>query len=288
MKILNKQVMVQESNTRITRLEIEAPLIASKVRPGQFIVIMVKEVGERIPLTVVDKNESTGSIVLIVQELGFSTKLLCSMEAGDSIYAIAGPMGHATELKDYGDVILIGGGVGIAELYPLAKGMKGAGNKVTTILGARTKELLILEDELKAVSDKLYLTTDDGTYGKKGYVTDILKELIAQDPPTGEAGASRNTQYDLVYAVGPIPMMKLVSEITKGYNLKTIVSLNALMVDATGMCGGCRVKIADEVKFSCVDGPEFDAHLVDWEELVKRTKTYVEKENHICKLNRHK
>lgn len=288
MKILNKQVMVQESNTRITRLEIEAPLIASKVRPGQFIVIMVKEVGERIPLTVVDKNESTGSIVLIVQELGFSTKLLCSMEAGDSIYAIAGPMGHATELKDYGDVILIGGGVGIAELYPLAKGMKGAGNKVTTILGARTKELLILEDELKAVSDKLYLTTDDGTYAKKGYVTDILKELIAQDPPTGEAGASRNTQYDLVYAVGPIPMMKLVSEITKGYNLKTIVSLNALMVDATGMCGGCRVKIADEVKFSCVDGPEFDAHLVDWEELVKRTKTYVEKENHICKLNRHK
>ncbi|MDP8298255.1 MAG: sulfide/dihydroorotate dehydrogenase-like FAD/NAD-binding protein [Candidatus Orphnella occulta] len=278
MKILNKQVMVQESNTRITRLEIEAPLIASKVRPGQFIVIMVKEVGERIPLTVVDKNETTGSIVLIVQELGFTTKLLGSMEVGDSIYAIAGPMGHATELKDYGDVILIGGGVGIAELYPLAKGMKEAGNNVTTILGARTKELLILEDELKAVSDKLYLTTDDGTYGKKGYVTDILKELLM---PNAE-----NQKPNLIYAVGPIPMMKLVSDITKEYKLKTIVSLNALMVDATGMCGGCRVKIGDEVKFSCVDGPEFDAHLVDWEELVKRTKAYVEKENHICRLNR--
>lgn len=277
MKILNKQVMVEESNTRITRFEIEASLIASKVRPGQFIIIMVKEEGERVPLTVVDKNEKAGSIVLIVQELGFTTKLLGSMEAGDSIYAIAGPMGHATELKNYGNVILIGGGVGIAELYPLAKGMKEAGNNVTTILGARTKELLILEDELKAVSDEFYLTTDDGTYGKKGFVTDILKELLIP-----------NTEHrtpNLVYAVGPIPMMKLVSNITKEYKLKTIASLNALMVDATGMCGGCRVKIADEVKFSCVDGPEFDAHLVDWEELVKRTKTYVVKENHICRLN---
>ena len=289
MQILNKEIMVQESSTRITRFEIEAPLIASKVRPGQFIVIMVKEQGERIPLTVVDKNEKAGFIVLIVQELGFTTKLLGSMEVGDSIYAIAGPMGHATELKDYGNVILIGGGVGIAELYPLAKGMKEAGNNVTTILGARTKELLILEDELRVVSDKLYLTTDDGTYGKKGYVTDILKELLTQYPVkllrSNGAGAQRNTQYDLIYAVGPIPMMKLVSDITKEYNLRTIVSLNALMVDATGMCGGCRVKIADEVKFSCVDGPEFDAHLVDWGELVKRTKTYVEKENHICRLN---
>ena len=279
MKILNKQVMVEESNTRITRLEIEAPLIASKVRPGQFIVIMVKEEGERVPLTVVDKNEKTSSIVLIVQELGFTTKLLGSMEAGDSIYAIAGPMGHATELKDYGNVILIGGGVGIAELYPLVKGMKEVGNNVTTILGARTKELLILEDELKAVSDEFYLTTDDGTYGKKGFVTDILKKLLTQC-------TSRDMQYDLVYAVGPILMMKLVSNLTKEHKLKTIVSLNALMVDATGMCGSCRVKIADEVKFSCVDGPEFDAHLVDWEELVKRTKTYVEKENHICNLNK--
>ena len=278
MKILNKQIIAQESNTRITRLEIHAPLIASKVRPGQFIVIMVKEEGERVPLTVVDKNEKTGSIILIVQEIGFTTKLLGSLKTGDSIYAIAGPMGHATELKDYGNIILIGGGVGIAELYPLAKGMEEAGNNVTTILGARTKELLILEDELRTVSDKFYITTDDGTYGQRGFVTDILKELLKP-----KAGYQKP---NLVYAVGPIPMMRLVSGITKDHNLKTIVSLNALMVDATGMCGGCRVKIGDEIKFSCVDGPEFDADLVDWEELLKRTKTYVEKENHICRLNR--
>jgi len=278
MKILNKQIIAQESNTRITRLEIYAPLIASKIRPGQFIVIMVKEEGERIPLTVVDKNEKAGSIILIVQEVGFTTKLLGSMKTGDSIYAITGPMGHATELKNYGNIILIGGGVGIAELYPLAKGMKEAGNDVTTILGARTKELLILEDELKAVSDKFYITTDDGTYGQRGFVTDILKELLTHN--------TQRTTHNLVYAVGPIPMMRLVSGITKEYNLKTIVSLNALMVDATGMCGGCRVKIGDEIRFSCVDGPEFEADLVDWEELAKRTKTYVEKENHICRLNR--
>lgn len=277
MKILNKQVIAEASDTRITRLDIHAPLIASKVRPGQFIVIMVKEEGERIPLTVVDKNRDSGTITLIVQEIGFSTKLLAGMNPGDSIYAIAGPMGHATELKDYGDVILIGGGVGIAELFPLAKGMKEAGNDVTTILGARTKELLILENELRSVSDAFHITTDDGTYGQKGFVTDILKKLLTQY-------ASRDTQYDLVYAVGPIPMMKLVSGITKEFNVKTIVSLNALMVDATGMCGGCRVKIGNEVKFSCVDGPEFDAHLVDWEELVKRTKTYTDKEKHICRL----
>jgi ferredoxin--NADP+ reductase len=278
MKILNKQVIAKEQNTRITRFEIHAPLIASKVNPGQFIVIMVKEEGERIPLTVVDKNEKAGSIILIVQEVGFTTKLLGSMKTGDSIYAVAGPMGHATELKDYGDIILIGGGVGIAELYPLAKGMKEAGNNVTTILGARTKGLLILEDALKAVSDKFYITTDDGTYGQKGFVTDILKELLTY--------SLQLTAYSLVYAVGPIPMMRLVSDITKKYNLKTIVSLNALMVDATGMCGGCRVMIGDEVKFSCVDGPEFNAHLVNWEELLKRTKTYTEKESHICKLNK--
>ncbi len=278
MKILNKQIIAQVPNARITRLEIHAPLIASKVSPGQFIVIMVKEEGERIPLTVVDKNAKTGSIILIVQEVGFTTKLLGSMKTGDSIYAIAGPMGHATELKDYGNIILIGGGVGIAELYPLAKGMKEAGNNVTTILGARTKELLILEDALKAVSDRFYITTDDGTYGQKGFVTDVLKKLLT--PKT------EHRTPNLVYAVGPIPMMRLVSDITKECNLKTIVSLNALMVDATGMCGGCRVTIGDEVKFSCVDGPEFDAHLVDWDELIKRTKTYTEKENHICNLNK--
>jgi len=278
MKILNKKTIAESSATKITELEIHAPLIAAKILPGQFIVVMVKEEGERIPLTVVDKDLSTGSITLIVQEIGFSTRLLGSMQPGDSLYAIVGPMGHATEIKNFGHIILIGGGVGIAELYPLVRAMKKAGNNVTIILGARTKDLLLLEGELKAVSDQFYVATDDGTQGKKGFVTDVLKELLGNQ--------QRTTNYKLIYAVGPIPMMKLVSDITKESGIMTLVSLNALMVDATGMCGGCRVKIGDKVKFSCVDGPEFDGHLVDWEELVKRTKTYVEKEDHICRLNR--
>ncbi len=278
MKILSKKTIAESSATKITELKIHAPLIAAKILPGQFIVVMVKEEGERIPLTVVDKDLRAGSITLIVQEIGFSTRLLGSMQVGDSLYAIVGPMGHATEIKNFGNVILIGGGVGIAELSPLANAMKKAGNNVTIILGARTKELLLLENELKAVSDQFYITTDDGSYGKKGFVTDILKQLLNNQQQT--------MNYQLIYAVGPIPMMRLVSEVTKEFNIKTIVSLNTLMVDATGMCGGCRVKIGDKVKFSCVDGPEFDGHLVDWEELVKRTKTYVEKESHICRLNR--
>lgn len=278
MKILSKKTIAESSATKITELKIHAPLIAAKILPGQFIVVMVKEEGERIPLTVVDKDLRAGSITLIVQEIGFSTRLLGSMQVGDSLYAIVGPMGHATEIKNFGNVILIGGGVGIAELSPLANAMKKAGNNVTIILGARTKELLLLENELKAVSDQFHITTDDGSYGKKGFVTDILKQLLNNQQQT--------MNYQLIYAVGPIPMMRLVSEVTKEFNIKTIVSLNTLMVDATGMCGGCRVKIGDKVKFSCVDGPEFDGHLVDWEELVKRTKTYVEKESHICRLNR--
>ena len=274
MKILTKKIIAESSGTRITRFEIHAPLIASKVKPGQFIVIMVKEVGERVPLTVVDKDEQSGSITLIVQELGFSTKLLGSLNIGDSLYAIVGPLGHATEIKNYGNVIIIGGGVAIAELYPLVKAMKKVGNNITTILGARTKDLLILEDQLRPISDKFYITTDDGTYGKKGFVTDVLRNEL------------RTINYELAYAVGPIPMMRLVSDITKESKIKTTVSLSTLMVDATGMCGSCRVKIGGKIKFSCVDGPEFDAHLVDWDELIKRTKTYVKNEQHICNLDK--
>jgi ferredoxin/flavodoxin---NADP+ reductase len=277
MKILNKKTIAENAGVKITELEIHAPLIAAKIMPGQFIVVMVKEEGERIPLTVVDKDIASGSITLIVQEIGFSTRLLGSLNAGDSIYAIAGPMGHATEIAEYGNILLVGGGVGIAELYPIAKAMKEKGNHITTILGAKTKEFLILEQKLEPVSDDFYITTDDGSYGRKGFVTDVLKQLLIQP-------LTPNT-YNLIYAVGPIPMMKLVSEITKEFNIKTLVSLNALMVDATGMCGGCRVTINGDVKFSCVDGPEFDAHQVDWAELAKRTKTYTEKEQHICRLN---
>lgn len=245
--------------------------IPLKAKAGQFIVLMASEDGERIPLTIVDKGKE--DITIIFQEAGLTTKLLGKMNAGDSLYALAGPLGHPTEIKKYGKVILVAGGVGIAEVYPVAKAMREAGNRVSTVLGARTKDLLILENELKSVSDELYVTTDDGSYVRKGFTTDVLNDLLKKD------------KYDLVYAVGPIPMMQRAAQVALGFQVKTIVSLNALMVDGTGMCGCCRVSVAGETKFSCVDGPEFDAAQVNWEELAKRNKIYAEQEKHICKLN---
>ena len=274
MKIVEKQILTVFSGVRTVKLEVVAPEIARKAKAGQFVVLMVSEEGERIPLTVVDKDKSKGTIILIAQEAGLTTKLLSRLSVGDSLYSLVGPLGHATEIKNYGRVILVGGGVGIAEIYPVAKALKEKGNFVATILGARTKDILILEKELKAVSGQIHIATDDGSYGKKGFTTDVLKELL------------QNDKYDLVYSVGPIPMMKRVAEVTKSFNTKTMVSLNALMVDATGMCGCCRVTVGGQVKFSCVDGPEFDAHLVDWDELIKRNRIYIEKEEHICKLNK--
>jgi ferredoxin--NADP+ reductase len=274
MKIIAKEILGKIQDSEIIKLEILASDIASKVRPGQFVVLMVTKEGERIPLTVVDRNKD--SITLIFQEVGLTTKLLGKLNVGDSLYALVGPLGHATEIKNYGRVILIGGGVGIAEIYPIAKALKETGNHITTILGARTKELLILEKGLKDISDEFYITTDDGSYGKRGFTTDILVDLLNYQ--------LRTTNYELIYAVGPIPMMRKVSQVTKDSNIKTIVSLNALMVDATGMCGCCRVDIGGETKFTCIDGPEFDAQLVDWNELEKRNKIYIEKEKHICNL----
>jgi ferredoxin--NADP+ reductase len=253
-------------------LEVEAPDIARKAKAGQFVALMAKDTGERIPLTIVSKNDKAGSITLIFQEVGLTTRLLGKLNTGDSLYAIVGPLGHATEIKKYGKIILVGGGVGIAEIYPVAKAFKDAGNSVTTILGTRTKDLLILEKELKKASSVLHIVTDDGSYGKKGFTTDVMTELLKKD------------KYDLVYAVGPIPMMRKAADITKGFGVHTIVSLNALMVDATGMCGCCRVTVDGAVKFSCVDGPEFDAAGVDWDELVKRNRIYDDKEKHICRL----
>jgi len=274
MKITKKKVLAEAGGTRVTQIEIKAPLIASKGHPGQFVVLMVKEEGERIPLTIVNADKNSGIVTLIFQELGFTTKLLGKLNVGDNIYALVGPLGHATEIKNYGKVILIGGGVGIAEIYPVAKALKDEGNHVTSIMGARSKSLLILEKELKSASSELHVATDDGSHGKKGFTTDILKELLAHD------------KYDLIYAVGPIPMMKLVSSVTKVFNAKTLVSLNAIMVDGTGMCGCCRVTVGNETKFSCIDGPEFDAHEVDWEELERRTRVYCDNEKHICNLNK--
>jgi ferredoxin--NADP+ reductase len=276
-KILEKKILTEGSGARVIQIKVTAAEIAQKAKAGQFIVLMVSEEGERIPLTIAEMDKNKTAITIIFQEAGLTTKLLGKLETGDSLYALSGPLGHPTRIDKYGQVIIIGGGVGIAEIYPVTKAFKQAGNNVTTILGARSKELLILEQELKNVSDSLQITTDDGSYGRKGFVTDVLKDLLLQ-------ASGHKPQYALVYAVGPIPMMHKVGETTKPFGIKTLVSLNALMVDATGMCGCCRVSVGGETKFSCVDGPEFDAHLVDWDELIKRNNIYKEKEQHICKL----
>jgi ferredoxin--NADP+ reductase len=201
-----------------------------------------------------------------------TTQLLARLNVGDSLYSLVGPLGHPTEIRNFGKVILVGGGVGIAEIFPVARALKTAGNHITAILGSRSKDLLLLEEELKNSSDAFFVTTDDGSYGRKGFTTDILAELLDKD------------KYDLVYAVGPIPMMKKVSSMASKFKVLTIVSLNAVMVDGTGMCGCCRVTVGGEVKFSCVDGPEFDGSQVDWDEFIKRNKIYTQQEKHICNL----
>ncbi len=272
MKILEKEILSDYQGVRVVKLKVHAPHVALKAKPGQFVSLMVVKEGERIPLTVVETQGE--AVTLIFQEAGFTTKLLGRMNVGDSLYALVGPLGHATDIRLYGKVILVGGGVGIAEIYPVALALKKSGNFVVTVLGARTKSLLILEDELKNTSDELYIATDDGSYQRKGFTTDILKELLA------------GNKFDLVYSVGPIPMMQRVSAVTKDFKVETIVSLNALMVDATGMCGCCRVTVAGKTKFSCIDGPEFNALDVDWDELTKRNRVYSDKEKHICSLNK--
>ncbi len=272
MKILEKEVLADNQGVRIVKLVIQAPDIAAKARAGQFVVLMVREEGERIPLTVVNADGVKGNVVIIAQEAGLTTRLLTKLEPGESLYSFVGPLGHATEIKKYGQVMLVGGGVGIAEILPVAKALKDAGNHVVSIIGSRNKDLLILERELTEASSECVVMTDDGSYGRKGFVTEALKERL------------ESAKRDLVYAVGPIPMMKAVAGVTKPFGVMTLVSLNALMVDGTGMCGCCRVTVGKEVKFSCVDGPEFDAAQVDWQELMNRNSVYNEKEKHICRL----
>lgn len=259
------------------KMKILAPRVAKKARPGQFIILRVVDDGERIPLTISDSDKNEGTITIIYQEVGMTTKLLTKMEVGDSLSDFVGPLGKASELEGLKKVLCIGGGVGTAVVYPDVKYLHENNAIVDVIVGARSKEFIILEEELKERCRNLYITTDDGTAGIKGFVTDKLKKLL----DNGE-------KYDEVYAIGPVIMMKFVAATTKKYGVKTMVSLNPIMVDGTGMCGGCRVKIGDETKYACVDGPDFDGHLVDFDDLIGRLGTYknIEKENdehHACR-----
>jgi len=263
----------------IKRFEIEAPKIASKRKAGQFVIIRIKEGGERIPLTIADSNPETGTITIIVQGIGKTTKELNSLETGEFIQDVVGPLGKASHIENFGTAVSIGGGVGTAIAYPTAVALKKAGNHTISIIGGRTKELVILEDEMRKVCDEVYPTTDDGSYGYHGFVTDKLKDLI-----------NSGKKIDLVLAIGPIPMMKADAETTRPVNLKTIVSLNPVMVDGTGMCGGCRALVDNKTVFVCVDGPEFDAHLVDFDTLARRNRTYNEDErvalDHFCHFDK--
>lgn len=263
---MHKVVRKERLNPEICLVEFEAPEIAASAGAGQFIILRIDEPGERFPLTIYDLDRSKGTVTVVCQAVGVSTKKLCALEAGGQIADVAGPLGHAAETKNIGKVICIGGGVGTAEAYPIARAYKQDGNDVTVIIGSRNKGLVICENEIRGFCDKVYVTTDDGSYGRKGFVTDVLKELIDKD------------HYDLVYAIGPIPMMKKVAEVTRPKSIKTLVSLNSIMIDGTGMCGGCRVRYNKESKFTCVDGPEFDGHLVDFEDLMKRQGRYKDKE----------
>jgi ferredoxin--NADP+ reductase len=246
---------------------IVAPRIARKRKAGQFLVIRRGEMGERIPLTIVDSDASEGTVTIIFQAVGKSTAELAGLKAGDTVLDVVGPLGLPTHVENLGTVVGIGGGIGAAPLLPIATAFKRAGNHLISIVGARTKELLILEDEMRAISDQITVTTDDGSYAKKGFVTTALQELI-------DAG----TKIDLCIAIGPVPMMRAVAEVTRPHSIKTVVSLNPIMVDATGMCGACRVSVGGKTRFVCVDGPEFDGHEVDYKELVMRNRAYLKEE----------
>ena len=261
--IVEKRIL----NDSMTLMAVEAPYIAKKAKAGQFIILRVNEFGERIPLTVADYDREKGTITIIYQKVGKTTLMLDQLNVGDAILDFIGPLGKATELEGYKKVAVIGGGAGCAIAYPQAKALHGMGAKVDMIAGFRNKDIIILEDEMKAVSDRLILTTDDGSNGNKGFVTDALRKNI-------EDGAD----YDLVIAIGPLVMMRAVCNLTKEYNIKTLISMNPIMIDGTGMCGGCRLTVGGKTKFACVDGPDFDGHEVDFDEAIKRSRTYFDAE----------
>ncbi|MBQ7800999.1 MAG: sulfide/dihydroorotate dehydrogenase-like FAD/NAD-binding protein [Oscillospiraceae bacterium] len=274
-----KIVRKKELNEAVTLLEIEAPFVAKKAKAGQFIIFRIDEMGERIPLTIAGYDREKGTVTIIFQKVGFSTIALGNLNEGDYIQDFVGPLGKPSEVEGHKKVCVVGGGVGCAIALPTAQAFKEAGAEVDVIIGFRNKDIVILEDEFRAASDNMYLMTDDGSYGEHGFVTVKLQQLL-------EAG----NQYDLVLAIGPIPMMKFVSKTTEPFGVKTMVSLNPIMIDGTGMCGGCRVTVGGETKFACVDGPEFDGHQVDYAELMSRNATYREREaevteTHSCRMD---
>ncbi|ACK42346.1 MULTISPECIES: sulfide/dihydroorotate dehydrogenase-like FAD/NAD-binding protein [Dictyoglomus] len=265
-------IVKKELAPNVKLIEVKAPLIARKALPGQFVILRVYEKGERIPLTIAEKNIETESITIVFQEVGKTTKLLGKLRVGDKISDIVGPLGNPSEIERFGVVIGVGGGVGIAALYPILKGLKEKGNYVISIIGGRSANYVIFREEIEKISDEIYVTTDDGSLGRKGLVTDVLKEILEK------------RKIDRIWAVGPTIMMKVVSDLTKAYHVPTIVSLNPIMVDGTGMCGGCRVTVGGKIRFTCVDGPEFDGHLVDFDELLTRLKTYKDEETLALRL----
>ncbi|OPY06960.1 MAG: Dihydroorotate dehydrogenase B (NAD(+)), electron transfer subunit [Syntrophaceae bacterium PtaB.Bin095] len=264
---MNRIVEKTDLSENVVRMVLEAPAIARKRKAGQFVVLIMDEKGERIPLTIVDSDPGQGTITIIFQVVGKTTSAMSAMKAGDAFRDVQGPLGNPTDIHRVGQVVCIGGGVGVGVVYPLAAALKQAGNRVISIIGARTKALLILEEEMKGVSDRLIVATDDGSYGFHGFVSTVLQDLI-------DAGE----RIDEVFAIGPVPMMKVIADLTRPHGIRTIVSLNPIMVDATGMCGACRVSVGGKTKFTCVDGPEFDGHQVDFDLLASRLRMYREQE----------
>ena len=264
---MNRITSKEYLSDNVVRMDIHAPEIALKRKAGQFVVLMTDETGERIPLTIVDEDREKGTITIIYQVVGKTTTRLAEMNEGERLFSVLGPLGSPTEIENFGTSICVGGGVGIGVIYPIAKALKAAGNRVISIIGARTKDILILEEEMQKVSDELHVATDDGSYGFHGFVSTVLQNII----DGGEA-------LDRVFAIGPVPMMRVICEVTRPYGIKTIVSLNPIMVDATGMCGACRVSVGGKTQFACVDGPEFDGHQVDFNLLMSRLRMYTDQE----------
>jgi len=265
---------IRQLSKEIKSMTVSAPEIARKAKPGQFIMLRIDEKGERIPLTINDFDRHAGTITIIFQDVGKTTRKLGMLKKGDSLIDVAGPLGHPGRVEKLGTVVCIGGGVGVAVVYPEVRALKEIGNTVISIIGARTGEMVILEDKMGKISDELFITTDDGSYGRKGVVTDPLKEILAK------------RKIDLVIAIGPIIMMKFVCLMTKQFKVPTIVNLNPIMVDGTGMCGSCRVTVGNKTKFACVDGPEFDGHLVDFDELTNRNARFLEEEKESCRCKK--